>query len=317
MSKSFGRVGVLAGGLSEEAAVSRSSAAGVLAALRGAGVDAVRVNLDDRSPWRAIEAAHIDIAFPVTHGVFGEDGCLQGVLEWMGIPYVGSGVLASALAMNKAAANGALALAGCEVPLGCLVSVDDLDPLGRIDAVLGTQPVCMKPNEGGSSVGIERLHDPAEREAALQRIFAIAREVLVEELVDGIAVTIGTLDSTPLGSTEVAPKDGFYDFANKYTVGATVYHSPARLPDHRIEALNAQAALAIRSLGCRGGCRVDFLCSDERDVMLEVNTLPGMTPTSLLPMCADQSGLDYTALCLAMLRGARLDRRVREAPEVG
>jgi D-alanine-D-alanine ligase len=317
MSKSFGRVGVLAGGLSEEAAVSRSSAAGVLTALREAGVDAVLVNLDDRRPWRALEAARIDIAFPVTHGVYGEDGCLQGVLEWMGTPYVGSGVLASALAMNKVVANRALAQAGCEVPLGCLISADDLDPLGRIDAVLGARPVCMKPNEGGSSVGIERLHDPDEREAALQRIFSVAREVLVEELIIGIEVTVGTLDSTALGSTEVAPKDGFYDFSNKYTAGATVYHSPARLPAHRIEALNAQAALAIRTLGCRGGCRVDFLCSDERDLMLEVNTLPGLTPTSLLPMCAEQSGLDYTALCLAMLRGAQLDRRIREAPEVG
>jgi D-alanine-D-alanine ligase len=314
---SFGRIGVLAGGLSEEAAVSRSSAAGVLEALLGAGLEAQLIDLSDRSPWRAIEAAKIDIAFPVTHGVFGEDGCLQGVLEWMGIPYVGSGVLASALAMNKAAANAALALAGCDVPLGCSVTADDLDPLGRIEAVLGASAVCMKPNEGGSSVGIELISNQADREAALERIFSVARQVLVEEWVVGAEVTIGTLDTTPLGSTEVTPKDGFYDFANKYTAGATLYHSPARLPEHRLQALNAQAALAIRALGCRGGCRVDFLCSDERDVMLEVNTLPGMTPTSLLPKCAAQSGMDYTALCLAMLGGAQLDRRVREAPAVG
>jgi D-alanine-D-alanine ligase len=310
------RVGVLAAGLSEEAEVSMASGRCVLEALLGAGVDAVLVELRDRAPWEAIEAARVEVAFPVTHGVFGEDGCIQGVLEWMGIPYVGSGVLASALAMNKEVANRILGRAGLPVPRGVCINASDPAALAAIDAALGDIAVCIKPNEGGSSVGIELIKDRAARPAALERIAAIAEKVLVEELVVGSEMTVGTLDDRALGSTEIEPLGGFYDFAHKYTAGASRYHTPARASDEVLASLYEFAERAIAALACRGGCRVDFLVSETRIVLLEVNTLPGMTALSLLPKCASLAAMDYTELCLAMLAGARLDRKARNAPSI-
>ena len=194
------RIGVLAGGLSEEAKVSMSSGRGVLEALQNAGLDAVLVELGDDAPWRCIEAAKIDVAFLVTHGVYGEDGCLQGLLEWMGIPYVGSGVLASALAMNKEVANRILRLAGLPVPRGLCVSSGDPKAVQQIDEVLGDIAVCMKPNEGGSSVGIELLDAGDDRRAALRRIRAVAQQVLVEERITGAEMTVGVLEGVALGA---------------------------------------------------------------------------------------------------------------------
>ena len=160
------RVGVLAGGLSEEAGVSLVSGQGVMEALKAAGCDATLVVLNDQDPAKIIKDSGIEVAFPVTHGIYGEDGCLQGLLEWMGIPYVGSGVLASALAMNKTVANAILKTRGLPVPDGVTIDTDDPDALSKIDAALASRPVCIKPNAGGSSVGIELVDDPADRAAA-------------------------------------------------------------------------------------------------------------------------------------------------------
>jgi len=311
------RIGVLAGGLSEEAKVSLSSGQGVLAALQDAGLDAHLIELGDDAPWRRIEAAKIDVAFLVTHGVYGEDGCLQGMLEWMGIPYVGSGVLASALAMNKDVANRILGLAGLPVPLGVCVSTGDSNAVAQIQSVLGDRAVCMKPNEGGSSVGIELLEAGDDRLAALRRLRSVAQQVLVEERVQGVEMTVGVLEGKALGSTEIEPLTGFYDFKNKYTAGASRYHTPARSSDAVIQRMHELSEQAVEALACRGGCRVDFLVDEDRITLLEVNTLPGMTATSLLPKCAELSGLSFTDLCLRMLDGARLDRRPRHAPALG
>lgn len=311
------RIGVLAGGLSEEAKVSRASGVGVMEALSQAGLDVHLVELTDDAPWRQIERAKIDVAFLVTHGVYGEDGCLQGMLEWMGIPYVGSGVLASALAMNKEVANRILRLAGLPVPLGVCVSTGDSNAVETIQRVLGDRAVCMKPNEGGSSVGVELLEAGDDRGAALARLRAVAQQVLVEERVGGVEMTVGVLEGRALGSTEIEPLTGFYDFKNKYTSGASQYHTPARATDEVIQSLHELSEQAVEALACRGGCRVDFLVEGDAITLLEVNTLPGMTATSLLPKCASLAGLSYTDLCLRMLDGARLDRRPRHAPALG
>jgi D-alanine-D-alanine ligase len=311
------RIGVLAGGLSEEAKVSLASGQGVLKALGELGLDAVLVELGDNAPWQAIDSAKIDVAFLVTHGVYGEDGCLQGMLEWMGIPYVGSGVLASALAMNKEVANRILAMAGLPVPRGLCVSSGDPLAIAQIEAMLGDAAICMKPNEGGSSVGIELLDAGDDRGAALARIRAVAQKVLVEERISGVEMTVGLLDGKALGSTEIEPLSGFYDFKNKYTQGASRYHTPARASDEVIERLHKLSEQAVTALSCRGGCRVDFLVDGDQITLLEVNTLPGMTSTSLLPKCASLAGLSYNDLCLKMLDGARLDRRPRHAPALG
>ena len=311
------RIGVLAGGLSEEAKVSKASGLGVLQALQDAGLDAHLVELTDDAPWQTIAQAKIDVAFLVTHGVYGEDGCLQGMLEWMGIPYVGSGVLASALAMNKDVANRILGLAGLPVPKGLCVSTGDSNAVEMIRNAFGDQAVCMKPNEGGSSVGIELLESGDDRRAALARLRAVTQQVLVEERVSGVEMTVGVLEGQALGSTEIEPLTGFYDFKNKYTAGASRYHTPARAPEHTIKRLHELAEDAVNALSCRGGCRVDFLVDGDQIKILEVNTLPGMTATSLLPKCASLAGFSFTDLCLKMLDGARLDRRPRHAPALG
>ena len=311
------RIGVLAGGLSEEAKVSKASGKGVLQALTDAGLDAHLVELTDDAPWQTIAQAKIDVAFLVTHGVYGEDGCLQGMLEWMGIPYVGSGVLASALAMNKDVANRILGLAGLPVPKGICVSTGDSHAVEMIDREFGDQAVCMKPNEGGSSVGIELLESGDDRRAALARLRAVTHQVLVEERVVGVEMTVGVLEGQALGSTEIEPLSGFYDFKNKYTAGASRYHTPARADQAVIDRLHQLSEEAVEALSCRGGCRVDFLVHDDAIKILEVNTLPGMTSTSLLPKCASLAGYSFTDLCLKMLDGARLDRRPRHAPALG
>jgi len=311
------RVGVLAGGLSEEAGVSLVSGQGVMEALKAAGCDATLVVLNDQDPAKIIKDSGIEVAFPVTHGIYGEDGCLQGLLEWMGIPYVGSGVLASALAMNKTVANAILKTRGLPVPDGVTIDTDDPDALSKIDAALASRPVCIKPNAGGSSVGIELVDDPADRAAALARIATVAKRVLVEEKIEGVEVTVGTLDDRPLGTTEIEPLTSFYDFHHKYTKGASQYHSPARIPAEQERLLMDWSREAIRALGCSGGCRVDFIVGQGRVALLEVNTLPGMTAVSLLPMCAGLAGISYEELCLEMLNRARLERQPREAPTPG
>ena len=311
------RIGVLAGGLSEEAGVSLVSGQGVVEALRSVGCDAHLVVLDHQDPGTVLKESGIEVAFPVTHGIYGEDGCLQGVLEWMGIPYVGSGVLSSALAMNKTVANAILKTRGLPVPEGVTIDTEDPDALSKINAALAARPVCIKPNAGGSSVGIELVDEPADRAAALARIAKVAKRVLVEEKVEGVEVTVGTLDDRPLGSTEIEPLNSFYDFHHKYTKGASRYHSPARIPAEQERLLMDWAGQAIRALGCSGGCRVDFIVGPGRVALLEVNTLPGMTAMSLLPMCAGLAGISYEQLCLQMLDRARLERQPREAPTPG
>ena len=143
------------------------------------------------------------------------------------------------------------------------------------------------------------------------------RQVLVEERVQGVEMTVGVLEGKALGSTEIEPLTGFYDFKNKYTAGASRYHTPARASDAVIERMHRLSEQAVEALSCRGGCRVDFLVDEDRITLLEVNTLPGMTATSLLPKCAELEGLSFTDLCLKMLDGARLDRRPRHAPSLG
>ena len=166
-------------------------------------------------------------------------------------------------------------------------------------------------------MGIELLDAGDDRSAALRRIRAVAQQVLVEERIEGTEMTVGVLEGVALGSTEIEPITGFYDYKNKYTSGASRYHTPARAPKAVLAQMNVLAEQAVAALACRGGCRVDFLVNGEEITLLEVNTLPGLTPTSLLPKCASLAGLSFSDLCLKMLDGARLDRRPRHAPALG
>jgi D-alanine-D-alanine ligase len=314
------KIGVLMGGLSAERDISIRSGEAILAALTDRGHDAWPLFVD-RDVDMVLRQSRIDIAFVTLHGRYGEDGCIQGLLELLGIPYTGSGVLASALAMNKAKAKELFRLSNLPTPPGYLVRADDGEDLLELHGSFGF-PVVVKPAGEGSSLGIRIARDELELEAAVEDALRFDDDVLVERFVEGKEISVGILDGKPLGAVEIVPKRGFYDFHSKYTSGRAEFHLPARLSPERYRSAVRLATLAHEALGCEGATRVDLIVSDRgNEVVLEVNTLPGMTPTSLLPKIAHGAGLSFEDLCEEMLNGARLrahgHRRDRRAVQVG
>jgi D-alanine-D-alanine ligase len=318
------RVGVLMGGTSAEREVSLRTGEGVVKALTERGYDAVAVVLGNEEPAdRTIRAAGIDVAFIALHGRLGEDGCIQGMLEMMRIPYTGSSVLGSALAMDKLKAKEMFRLHNIPTPPYYVASEADLLDLEDLHGSFGF-PVVVKPRGEGSSVGLAVARDLTELRAALETALDHDRFALVERYVKAIEVHVGILDGRVLGAIEVVPKGGLYDYKAKYTPGETEYILPPRIAPTRARGVMNLAERAARALGCTGACRVDLLVTEgENEYVLEVNTLPGMTPTSLLPKIADQAGIDYGALCEAILASATLHvapmprRRTTERRESG
>ncbi len=240
------------------------------------------------------------------HGRGGEDGCVQGLLELSGIPYTGSGVLGSALAMDKLKAKEMFRLHNVPTPPYYTAGRSDIDALEEVHGSFGF-PAIVKPRREGSSVGLAKAANLAELAVALDQALKFDENVLVERYVRGMEVHVGVLDGRVLGAIEVVPKSGLYDYRAKYTPGMTDYVCPPRLPATRLRGIMNLAERAVRALSCSGACRVDLLVTEgENEYVLEVNTLPGMTPTSLLPKIADAAGMDYGALCEAILDGARL-----------
>jgi len=306
------RVGVLMGGLSAEREVSLRTGEGVARALDGRGHDVVRIAFGPDSPGldELVRNADIDVAFIALHGRGGEDGCVQGMLELMGIPYTGSNVLASALAMDKLKAKEMFRLHNVPTPPYYVATQGDLDAIEELHGSFGF-PVIVKPRGEGSSVGMAKAHDLRELVRAVDAALEHDSHVLVERFVQATEVHVGILDGRVLGAIEVVPKSGIYDYASKYTPGATEYIAPPRLGATRLRGVMNLADRAARALGCTGACRVDLLVTEgENEYVLEVNTLPGFTPTSLLPKIAAAAGVDYASLCEAILDGARLHARL-------
>jgi len=322
------KVAVIQGGPSAEAEVSRRSAAGVANALRKAGHDASAIELD-RNLAAALTAGAFEAVFPATHGRFGEDGCLQGLLEILGIPYVGSGVLASATGINKVSAKLAFAAAG--LPLADQVVLrTGSDPEASAREVrerLGAA-VVVKPASQGSAIGVTPIHASASMDAlvaAIRSALAFDDTVLVEKFMSGREITCAVLDVPETGGLRALPvteiyadKADWYDFASKYATGGSRHKCPADLPPALFERVQHLACAAHRSLGCRDMSRVDFIISEgpiERAItLLEVNTIPGMTATSLYPEAAAAAGLPFDRLCDVLVRNAV--ERARTAAEV-
>jgi D-alanine-D-alanine ligase len=309
------RVAVVAGGASSEAGVSRASAAGVMKALADAGHAPTLFELDVEFPGKLL-AGKYDVVFPAIHGRFGEDGCLQGLLEIMGVPYVGSGVMASAIAMSKPHAKAILRPLG--VPLAAELVVHAGANLGdaarAIRAKVGAA-VVVKPAAGGSAIGVEPIGkdvSDAELAAALGRVLALDSAALVEEFRPGKEVTCAVLEDEhgvagALPPTLILPKAaGWYDFKSKYAPSGSDHQCPPPFPSSLIERISALAVTAHEALGCRDLSRVDFVVDDDAgDVtVLEVNTLPGMTATSLYPEAAGVAGISFPALCDRLVRRA-------------
>jgi D-alanine-D-alanine ligase len=302
------RIGVLMGGLSAERDVSLLTGRGVVDALRENGHQVVPIEFgpDSRGVDELLRSAKIDIAFIALHGKGGEDGCVQGLLELMGIPYTGSPVLASALAMDKLKAKEMFRLHNVPTPPYYVVSAADMDALAEVHGSFGF-PAIVKPRSEGSSVGLAKVSNIAELRAGVLGALRHDREAIVERFITGHEIHVGMLDGRVLGAIEVVPRSGLFDYAAKYTKGATEYVLPPRLDATRLRGVLMLAERAAKALEVCGPCRVDLLVTEgENEYVLEVNTLPGMTPTSLLPKIAAHSGMSYRELCEAILRGAAL-----------
>lgn len=294
------RVGVLMGGLSTERAVSLKSGKAVLKALVERGWDAVAIDVDRSLPARLLEA-EVDVAWLALHGRFGEDGCVQGLLEVMGIPYTGSDVLASSVAMDKIATKRAVS-ACTEIRLAADWVIHEGQPWPE---GLPAQAV-IKPAVGGSSIGVQVVHDISERDDAIVSALSLDRAVLVEECIVGEEITVAVIDGRALPVVHIRPVDGWFDLDAKYQEGKTVYTVPAPIPDRARDEAQRAAVAAYREVRCRGLARADFILPPDGSppVFLEINTLPGMTPTSLSPMAAGEAGISFGELCERILAGA-------------
>ena len=299
----FGKVAVLLGGRSAEREVSLKSGAMVLAALRSRGVDAHSFDPAERGLDALLEE-RFERVFLVLHGRFGEDGTVQGALEWLGIPYTGSGVLACALAMDKLRAKRLWKAEG--IPSPAFEVLDKDSDFGKIARKLGT-PLMVKPVNEGSSIGMSKVR----KAAALGKAYALAakydRAVMAEKFVDGIELTAGILGNEPLPLIKLETPREFYDYEAKYAASDTRYIIPCGLSNKKEQELQALCMKAFRALGCHGWGRVDLMLDRRsRPFLLEVNTTPGMTDHSLVPMAARAAGLSYEDLCLGILEAARV-----------
>jgi D-alanine-D-alanine ligase len=309
------RVAVVMGGTSSEREVSLRSGAAVAEALEGLGHDVVRVDLGTGAEaLKALASTPMDVAFLALHGRQGEDGVVQGILEMLGVPYTGSGVMGSALAMDKLKSKELFRLHNVPTPPYYELTQAQVESLADVHGSFG-YPVVVKPRREGSSVGVVKATNLAELSAAVETALQYDDSVLVERFIKAREVAVGLLDGRVLGAIEIAPHGEMYDFEAKYTPGMTEYFMPARLEATRTRGILNLAERAAQAVGARGAARVDLLVTEgQNEYVLEVNTLPGMTPTSLLPKIASAAGYDFAGLCEAMLRSARLDNRTVVAP---
>lgn len=295
------RIGVLMGGRSAERDVSLRSGQAVYRALVRRGYQAVTIDAAMDVP-RALRAKRVGMVFLALHGRGGEDGAMQGLLEVLEMPYTGSGIRASAIAMHKVATKTLLTAHGIPVPGGTVVNAGTAParpPAGF------KYPLVVKPASEGSTIGVSILRRASDWRPALRRAHVYDREALVETYIPGRELTVSVLDGRALPAVEIRAKSGFYDYTAKYTKGQSQYLCPAPLPRDIHRRLGKLAVEAYGILGCEGAVRVDFrLTPAGRPYVLEVNTIPGMTETSLLPMAAAQAGLDYVQLTERILCSA-------------
>lgn len=296
------KIGVLLGGESAEREVSLKTGGAILKALLRKGYDTKA--LDMKGDWaKIIDEGKIDVAFIALHGRLGEDGAVQGLLEVLGIPFTGSGVAASAVSMSKLMTKKILSDSGVKTPEYVYIDVgknveitipEDLD-----------FPLVVKPDREGSTIGISIVKDPESFDSAVAEASRYDKRVMIEEYVKGKEITVGLLNGMVLPAIEIIPKSGFYDYTSKYTTGATEYVCPAQIDERILQISYRAVTTASQVLGLRGAARLDFRVGDDGAVyFLEINTIPGMTETSLLPKAALVAGIGFDDLVELILLDA-------------
>ena len=307
-ARALGKVGVLFGGRSAEREISLISGSGVLQALTSKGIDAHAFDPGERS-LAELAAEKFDRVFIALHGRYGEDGTLQGALELLGIPYTGSGVMASSVGMDKITTKKIWKMD--EIPTPDYMSIDPSTDLDEVLVALGL-PLIVKPPLEGSTIGITKVTAAADLQAAVELARQYDKAVLVEQFIQGREFSVPVLGAGPtaraLPIVEIVAPEGNYDYQNKYFTDDTTYHCPAPLDAATTAAIQAHVVNAYRALGCEGWSRIDVLLreSDNAPFLLEVNTSPGMTTHSLVPMAARAEGTSYEDLCVDILRSASL-----------
>jgi D-alanine-D-alanine ligase len=295
------KIGVLMGGLSSEREISLSTGNSVMEAMNRKGLKAFPIDVD-RHIAKALQG--IDLAFIALHGTYGEDGCIQGVLEYLKIPYTGPGVVGSALAYDKLKTKEILKFH--EIPTADyeVFYKNQNQPIKRnLDF-----PVVVKPTNQGSSFGVSIVHTEDQWEPALKSAFKYSKEIIVENFIEGKLLAIGMNGESPMPIVHISPKSGFYDYEAKYTSGKTEYLCPANLSEYEINKCNEVSKKVFKVLRGRGIPRVDIILDDKgTPYVLEMNTIPGMTPTSLLPMAAFRMGMEFDDLVVEILKTAKLD----------
>jgi len=305
------KIALLIGGPSSEREVSFKTGEAVYKALKEENLNAVKIEVGDSLTSLVDELKKVspDVVFIALHGRFGEDGVIQGILEYMSIPYTGSGVLASALSMDKVASKKLFASCGIPVPRYTIVRKPGWILPGELPLDELRRPLVVKPACEGSTIGVSVVKKEDELESAIKKAYEYGDAVLIEEYISGRELTVGILGDEPLPVVEVIPKTGFLDYRTKYTPGLSEQKIPAELPGKLYKRVQEMALLAHRALGCKGVSRVDFrLSEDETPYALEVNSIPGMTETSVLPKAAAAAGISFRELVVRILEYAFKDK---------
>ncbi|RPJ00201.1 MAG: D-alanine--D-alanine ligase [Deltaproteobacteria bacterium] len=299
------KIGVLMGGLSREREISLKTGTAILKALLEKGYNACAIDVG-HDIAEVLLKERIEGAFIALHGRFGEDGAIQGMLELMRIPYTGSGVLASALAMHKILSKKLFLHERIPTPPYEALCREEIEREAKVKISLGL-PVVVKPAREGSTIGISIVQKEEDLLPALKRAAECDEEVLVEKFIRGKEVTVGILGDLPLPIIEIAPRSGFYDYRSKYTKGETQYIIPARLSRERYLETQEVSLKTFKALGCSGCVRIDVMADEEgTPYVIDVNTMPGMTETSLVPQAAQHAGIPFGDLAERILLGASL-----------
>ena len=299
------RVAVMMGGLSREREISLKTGKAISRALAEKGYAVIPIDVGDDIAEKLVKEK-IECAFLALHGRFGEDGTIQGMLELMKIPYTGSGVLASALAMHKIMSKKLFLCEKIPTPRFEVFRRDEIkkDQPKKISLPL---PVVVKPAREGSTIGVSIVRKDEDLSPALKGAGGYDEEILVEEFMRGKEITVGILEDIPLPIIEIVPKSGFYDYRSKYTQGETQYILPARVAREKYLYAQEISLKAFQTLGCSGVARVDLMTDEnENPFVIDVNTMPGMTETSLLPKAASYAGISFEDLVERILLGACL-----------